>query len=61
MTIPRRSAAKPRIRQTIYDNWYGYLGTRKVEYFSGTPRNQEEQARRWLESQLKQIRQKNNE
>lgn len=57
MTIAKRHS-KPRVRQNLYGNWYGYIGTSKVEYFSGTPRNQEEQARRWLSDQLKIRRQK---
>lgn len=41
---------KLRIRQTRYDNWYGYRGTRLVIQFTETTEEtQEQQAKRWLE------------
>jgi hypothetical protein len=47
-------AAKPRIRQNRYDNWYGYMGTRRVEAFGSTPTDSaEENAKAWLASVLR--------
>jgi len=43
---------KAKIRQNIYGNWYGYIGTRKVEWFFGTTTEQEREANEWL--QMKQ-------
>jgi hypothetical protein len=40
---------KARIHQNIYGNWYGYLGTRRVEMFFGHPWEQEQDAKAWLE------------
>ncbi len=41
---------KYRIKQNAWGNWYGYKGTRKVESFSSSPyESQEEQALRWLD------------
>jgi len=38
-----------RIRQNRYDNWYGYLGARRVRAFGNTPEETaEQQAARWL-------------
>lgn len=46
------SRPKPRIRQNIYGNWYGYVGTSKVRFFYGWPEQQEQEAREWLNKQL---------
>jgi hypothetical protein len=41
--------AKARIRQNRYDNWYGYVGQRRVEAFGNTPTGSaEENAKAWL-------------
>lgn len=41
--------AKARIRKNRYDNWYGYVGTRRVEAFGNTPTGSaEENAKAWL-------------
>jgi hypothetical protein len=41
--------AKRRIRQNAYGNWYGYIGTRRVEQFFNSPEEtMEQQANRWL-------------
>lgn len=41
---PRRSA-----RKNIYDNWYGYVGGKRVIAFSNTASHtQEEEAEHWL-------------
>jgi hypothetical protein len=41
--------AKPRIRQNRFDNWYGYLGNRRVEAFgNSTTASAEENAKAWL-------------
>lgn len=43
-------AGKPRIRKNVWDNWYGYIGTRRVVMFTNTPtQTQEQQAKQWLE------------
>jgi hypothetical protein len=39
---------KARIHQNIYGNWYGYLGTRRVEMFFGPAWEQERSAKAWL-------------
>lgn len=40
---------KRRIRQSVWDNWYGYEGTRRVRLFVNTPEETaEQQANRWL-------------
>ena len=40
-----------RIRQNVWGNWYGYIGTRKVQwFFDNSFGTQEEHAKRWLES-----------
>jgi len=42
--------AKARIRQNRFDNWYGYVGTRRVEAFGNSPTGSaEENAKAWLE------------
>lgn len=44
---------KPRIKKNRYDNWYGYLGTRKViSFFNSREATQEQQAHEWLENKL---------
>ena len=44
--------AKPSIKQNAWDNWYGYIGNRKVASFFNTPtETQEQQAKRWLQEQ----------
>jgi hypothetical protein len=41
--------AKFRIRKTQWDNWYGYVGTRRVEAFGNTTTaSAEENAKAWL-------------
>jgi hypothetical protein len=40
---------KAAIRQNVYGNWYGYLGGRKVEWFTGSTTEQELAAHEWLE------------
>lgn len=44
-----------RIRQNRFDNWYGYIGTRRVEMFSNSSTETAEQAaNRWLaENEIK--------
>src|SRR5262245_50669796 len=45
---PKR-APKPRIKQNRWDNWYGYLGSKKVIAFFNSPEEtMEEAAQRWL-------------
>jgi len=40
------------IRQTRYDNWYGYIGSTKVESFGNDSQGtQEQHARAWLDEQ----------
>jgi hypothetical protein len=47
--------SKPHIRQNIYGNWYGYIGTRKAEWFYNTPEEtSEEMAKRWLAKQRRE-------
>jgi hypothetical protein len=36
------------VKQNRYGNWYGYRGTRKINYFFGAGCSQEQQAFRWL-------------
>jgi hypothetical protein len=44
-----RPLPKPRIRKNARDNWYGYLGTRRVIGFTNGPtETQQQQAERWL-------------
>jgi hypothetical protein len=45
--------AKARIRKNRYDNWYGYLGTRRVIAFPNTIPNYgaEQAAKEWLTAQ----------
>lgn len=38
-----------RIRENAYGNWYGYIGTRRVELFLGSSFEQERAARQWLD------------
>jgi hypothetical protein len=39
----------PRIRKNRYDNWYGYVGRKRVVMFSNsTTQTQEQQAEEWL-------------
>jgi hypothetical protein len=46
-------AGKPRIRKNAWDNWYGYVGTRRVVMFSNsTTQTQEQQATQWLADML---------
>jgi hypothetical protein len=45
---------KPRIKQNIYGNWYGYLGNHRAEMFfgcGGFGGEQERQAQEWLAQQ----------
>lgn len=40
---------KARIRKNQYDNWYGYIGNKRVEmFFNDNNGTQEENAKRWL-------------
>jgi len=40
---------KARIRQNAWDNWYGYLGRKRVmEFVNSSTETQEQQAKRWL-------------
>lgn len=44
---------KMRIRQNVYDNWYGYVSGRKVIGFMNTPtETQRQMAERWLAERL---------
>jgi hypothetical protein len=44
---------KPRIRKNAWDNWYGYLGNRRVMVFANAPtETQEQQANRWLAERI---------
>lgn len=54
MSVKRkqRNHDRPRIRQNIYGNWYGYRGTTKVEWFFGQCGGQQE-ASEWLSDQIK--------
>lgn len=48
-----RMAKKPsyRIHQNVWDNWYGYEGTRRVEQFFNTPfASAEDNAKAWLKA-----------
>ena len=54
--VARVIGGKPRIRQNIYGNWYGYIGARKVEMFFGSGGcggEQELLAKEWLAAQQK--------
>lgn len=43
---------KPRIHKNVWDNWYGYLGRKRVISFCNSPtETQEQQAKRWLKEQ----------
>jgi hypothetical protein len=50
--MKKTKALKPRIRQNIYGNWYGYLGNHRVESFFGSVEVQEEKAIEWLYAQI---------
>lgn len=42
-----------RIKQTKWDNWYGYEGNRKVAIFADSPtESAEQQAQRWLRERI---------
>lgn len=44
---------QPRIKQTVWGNWYGYLGSKKVTHFNyDLDGSQEQNARRWLANQM---------
>lgn len=44
---------KPRIRQNVWGNWYGYLGNRRVEAFAnGREYSMERAAQNWLAEQM---------
>ena len=46
-----------KIRQTIWGNWYGYLGNRKVESFADVGAGRggaEQEAKDWLEQMKRQ-------
>jgi len=46
--------ARYRIHKNVWDNWYGYEGTRRVEAFSNTPyASAEENAKEWLREKTK--------
>jgi len=50
MLAPRKIA----IRQNIWDNWYGYVGGKKVIAFGNDPYgSQEQHAKEWKEEALK--------
>lgn len=43
---------KARIKENRYGNWYGYLGTRRVEsFFNDSQGSQEDHAKEWLARQ----------
>ncbi len=43
---------RARIHQNKWDNWYGYLGNKKVIAFYNDPQGtQEDNAKRWLQEQ----------
>lgn len=46
---------KARIRKNIWDNWYGYLGTRRVIAFANTipGYGMQQEAEKWLAEQKK--------
>lgn len=48
--------AKPSIKETAWGNWYGYLGTKKVEmFFDSLEESQEEAAKKWLQGQEEKL------
>jgi hypothetical protein len=45
----KKSKARYRIRETAWGNWYGYLGSKRVECFgASSTETQQQAAERWL-------------